>query len=189
MRKKIFQTLEDRGNPIEIEKCGPYRCTWKNTWLGHGHYFWDTFVENAHFWGSQRRFKGRYVICEATFEYSLDTCFDLVGTTEHIEDFRKSHDLLCEKLNTSKITVVRVLEFMKQTNTFKYHATRAWGMQTKSISKNKYRVMFELLKNSKRPQYLDTKPAIQISIYNLDAVNFNGVSIIHPDHYISGYAV
>ena len=45
--KKIFQTLEDRNNPDEVESQGPFICT-NNPWLGKGYYFWDTFLDLAH---------------------------------------------------------------------------------------------------------------------------------------------
>ena len=44
--KKIFQTLEDRNNPDEVESQGPFICT-NNPWLGKGYYFWDTFLDLA----------------------------------------------------------------------------------------------------------------------------------------------
>jgi len=39
-KKIIYQTLEDRGNPDEIERNGPFSCNWNNSWLGTGCYFW-----------------------------------------------------------------------------------------------------------------------------------------------------
>jgi hypothetical protein len=49
--KEVFQTLENRGtNQTHLEQGGPYICHWENSWLGDGFYFWDTFLENAHWW-------------------------------------------------------------------------------------------------------------------------------------------
>ena len=56
--KKIFQTLEDRNNPDEVESQGPFICT-NNPWLGKGYYFWDTFLDLAHWWGTKAFFKLR----------------------------------------------------------------------------------------------------------------------------------
>lgn len=50
--KTLYQTVEDRNNPSEIETEGPFLCVRNNAWLGRGYYFWDTFVELAHWWGN-----------------------------------------------------------------------------------------------------------------------------------------
>jgi hypothetical protein len=73
--KKIYQTLEDRGNADDIENHGPFPCKWENTWLGRGYYFWDTFMNNAHWWGKSVTIPD--VICEADCEFSTIKCLDL----------------------------------------------------------------------------------------------------------------
>ena len=60
----VFQTLKNKGNPIEIERDGPFICRWENSWMGTGYYFWETFLSNAHWWGKSH-LNGDYVICEA----------------------------------------------------------------------------------------------------------------------------
>lgn len=58
----IYQTLEDKDNDEEIERHGPYFCSVyeidgspkkgsKEPWLGGGYYFWDTRINDAHWWG------------------------------------------------------------------------------------------------------------------------------------------
>ena len=59
-RKVLYQTVEDRGNPKEILNNGPFQCT-RSPWLGNGYYFWDSFIELAHWWGRQG-YHGQYVI-------------------------------------------------------------------------------------------------------------------------------
>lgn len=187
MRKTVYQTLEDRENPDEIERNGPFPCNWENTWLGNGYYFWDTFLENAHWWGKQPRYKGRYIICEASFDYNLETCFDLVGTTEHLLDFEKSYKLVKNKFPLDPINVARVISFMTTTDSFKYHAVRAFGILSKKPKLNKFKLPFEIKRNLRA--YLDYKPAIQIVLFNCPKVDFKNYTVIYPDEYISGFAI
>lgn len=89
MLKKLYQTLEDRGNPDEVNEKGPFSCNWPNTWLGDGFYYWDHFFSNALWWGNHR-YDENCIICEANCDYSTNTCFDLVGTVEHLQQFKDS---------------------------------------------------------------------------------------------------
>ncbi|WP_417198100.1 hypothetical protein [Bizionia sp.] len=185
--KKIYQTLEDRENPDQIEQEGPFPCSWNNSWLGTGHYFWDTFIENAHWWG-KTRLDNKYVICEAHFNFCTTTCFDLVGKTEHMLDFERSIGLMkTKKLLNNKTTVARVLSYMQNTlKIFDYKAIRVYGVHSKSKDlQPNYQMKFELGK----PQYLDYKPAIQICIYNFSGLSFKDFTIVYPYDYVSGYVV
>ena len=83
--KKIFQTLEDRNNPDEVESQGPFICT-NNPWLGKGYYFWDTFLDLAHWWGKQVH-SGNYIICQTFIEDNSEYILDLVGNTQHLIEF------------------------------------------------------------------------------------------------------
>lgn len=184
-KKTLYQTLEDRGNPDYIEANAPFLCKWRNTWLGEGYYFWDTFIENAHWWG-EVRYGNTYVICKATCDYDPLNCFDLVGDTEHMLDFNKTIEFLrSQKLINDDTTVARVLEFLKtKTGSFNYEAIRVYGI--KSISEHKeaykkyrHRLIFELSK----PQYLDYKPAIQICLFKKNSLNLRDIKIEYPDEY------
>ncbi len=54
--KIVYQTLEDRFTDLDkLEREGPYICSWENSWLGDGYYFWEAFIENAHWWGREIR--------------------------------------------------------------------------------------------------------------------------------------
>ena len=183
--KTVYQTLEDRDNPNWVEDNGPLRCDWPNTWLGSGYYFWDTFIENAHWWG-EVRINGDYMICEAQFDFDTSTCFDLVGHTSHMDDFFNSIELMkSKKLVDRKTTVARVIEFMRSINAFDYNAMRACGIKSKSKKSNQYVLNFEVGK----PQFLDYRPAIQICFYNFNDLNFKNFRVVYPDEYNSEYAV
>ncbi|WP_424495373.1 hypothetical protein [Salinimicrobium sp. GXAS 041] len=186
-RKVIYQTLEDKENPEEVEQQGPFPCNWGNAWLGNGYYFWDTFIENAHWWGKKHR-KDKYIICKSTFDYSDKTCFDLVGNTSHMLDFEKSVDLMRKQgLVNKKTTVARVISFMKEkTKVLEQQSVRVYGINSKSEkTKPNYRLKFELNK----PQYLVYKPAIQICLFGFKGINLGEFSIVYPDIYINEYVI
>lgn len=188
--KILYQTLNDRGNPEYVIENAPFPCNWNNTWLGEGYYFWDTFIENAHWWGEVRH-KNKYIICKTTCEFDTNKCFDLVGDTEHMLDFSKSIELLKrEKLITSETTVARVLNFIKTKIGFDYQAIRVYGIKSISEHKEEYqkyrhRLLFELSK----PQFLDYKPAIQICIFEKNGLNRSNLTIEYPDEYNVDYVI
>lgn len=74
--KIVYQTLEDRQTDLDkIESNGPYSCRWENSWLGNGYYFWDTFIDNAHWWGVEgRKYKNGYIICQAECDFNDTEC-------------------------------------------------------------------------------------------------------------------
>lgn len=188
IKTKIYQTLQDRGNPDEVKKIGPFICNWANSWLGDGYYFWDSFVENAHWWGKQHC-NNSYMITEAVIDWDENNCFDLVGNIQHLQDFGNSIRLLEEKkLLTKKTTVSRVIKFMRQNKFFlNYSGIRAFGINSKG--KNyfpNYRVVFE---PNKEYQYLAYKPEIQFCLLNLQNLNFRDYKVIYPDVYNPDYVV
>lgn len=177
--KIIFQTLENRGDFDKVEMYGPYKCKWPNTWLGDGFYFWDTFIENAHWWGKKHR-NGNYIICEAQFLFDTSTCFDLVGSTSHMVEMNDAVNLMNEKgLIDSKTTTARVIAYLRDSlNIFNYSAVRVWGVNSQSEKYwKKYGLLFELNK----PFYLHMKPAIQICIFNWTAINAKNYKVVFPD--------
>ena len=52
-KRTLFQAIKDLDNPDEIEQNGPFKCRREDAWLGEGYYFWDSFVELAHWWGRE----------------------------------------------------------------------------------------------------------------------------------------
>lgn len=190
--KKIYQTLEDRGNVDEIERNGPFFCNWRNSWLGNGYYFWDSFIENAHWWGSVHR-GGKYIICEALVDLTPLNCFDLVGNTTHLIEFEQCINFMKERgLHIPQNTTVsRIIQFMQKNNIFVYSAIRAHGVNSKSKDFiPNHRIGFELgLKYSY--QYLQYKPEIQICILKskISNLNFREYRVIYPDVYNPEYVI
>lgn len=185
---KIYQTLKDKENPDEIERDGPFLCNWRNSWLGDGYYFWDSFIENAHWWG-ESHCNNSYIICEAVVDLDENNCFDLVGNTNHMLIFADSIEYLKikGKVNES-VTLSRVLQHMKDIAVFQnFSAIRAYGINSKSkYYQPNYRILFE---SNKPFQYLLYKPEIQICLLNFNNINFRDYKIVYPDEYIDGYVV
>ncbi|RPH29985.1 MAG: hypothetical protein EHM93_16450 [Bacteroidales bacterium] len=187
--KAVYQTLEDRNNPDEIEEHGPYPCRRENAWLGNGFYFWDTFINNAHWWGKEGAcYNKGYIICKAECDYNTVQCFDLVGETDHIQQFNQSINLMKEKgLLTNKTAVARVINHIKEElKIFKYSAVRVYGINSKAKNSDFNQILYF---NPLKPQYLDISPAIQICFYYSNSLSLRNYRIIFPEEYIEGYAV
>jgi hypothetical protein len=108
MKITLYQTLEDRGNPVWVEDNGPLRCNRGNAWLGDGYYFWDSHIQLAHYWGEM--YKKGYMICAASAV--LDhTCWDLHNNANHRIEFEEIYNLLIEiDISRGKtITVAHVI--------------------------------------------------------------------------------
>jgi hypothetical protein len=187
----VYQTLEDKGNPDEIERDGPFPCTRNNAWLGVGYYFWDTFINNAHWWGKDcSNYKDGYVICRAECDYDNEKCFDLVGNTEHLAMLYDTYELMKSKGLANKTTTVsRVIEYLRtDLKIFNFVASRATGVNSKSLtSKFSSHLIFDD-KNGKL-KYLDLIPAIQICFYKGNGLNLRNYKIVFPDEYIDGFLI
>jgi len=188
--KKIYQTLEDRDNPDYIEENTPFKCKRKNAWLGVGYYFWDTFIENAHWWG-KFSYHNSYVICEFKSNFNSEICFDLVGETEHMLEFESIIELLKKKnLITNNTTVSRILSFIRDVIDFKYEAIRVYGINSISNKKEENKdYIFQIPFVKKGYQYLDYKPLIQICIFEKNGLNLRESRIVYPDKYIDDYVI
>mgnify|MGYP006357581213 FL=1 len=182
----LYQTIEDRDNPDEIERNAPYLCKAKNAWLGNGYYFWDTLIENAHWWGNSHYYGSSYVIVQYSCdELSCGKCFDLQGNLEHLKQFNSYLDLLKkESLISEQDTVAKVFEFLKNKTDFldRYEAIRAYGHRSKKHSEF---VSFE--KN--KPYGLERFPAIQLCLFKKNSLNLSCGTIVYPECYCSGYVM
>ncbi|MDO6738611.1 hypothetical protein [Wenyingzhuangia sp. 2_MG-2023] len=187
--KNVYQTLEDRGSDLrKLEQEGPYSCAWENTWLGDGYYFWDTFLENAHWWGRDiRKYQNGYIICNAVCDFNDIKCCDLVGNTEHLLSFSNTYEFLKQQGLADKDTKVkRLIQYLKDINKFNFEAVRAYGIKSKNFHSNfSFNISFE----EGRPAYMDLKPAIQICFYSKDSLSLKNYKIVYPNEYTEGYMV
>lgn len=190
--RKAYQTLEDRGNYDYIENNGPFICNHKNAWLGIGYYFWDSFIDNAHWWGIEGAcYKKGYIICESTFELDENKCFNLVDNPNHLNQFNQVKDLLLQKqiATANKTTVRRIVDFIKnEAKIFNFEAIRSYPINSiNQNSKFSKRTSFNI--KEKSFQYLDSTPAIQICFYNKSSLNRKGFKIVFPVEYSDDYLV
>ncbi len=179
--RKAYQTLEDRDNYDHVEEYGPFKCNHKNAWLGSGYYFWDSFIENAHWWGKEgAKYKNGYLICESSFELNEEECFNLLDNPDHIRTFNHIKELMKENnlYIEGETTVARIIHQIKEIiQVFHYEAIRVYGVNSVSFGSTfSHRTNF----TSNRIQYLDTMPAIQICFYNKNGLNRKGFKIIYP---------
>lgn len=183
--KKIYQTVRDDNNPDEVEQIGPFRCV-NNPWLGEGYYFWDTFIELAHWWGRQG-YENSYMICQASCENDSDKIFDLVGDTEHLSEIRQYKEALEIKNPDRKITVPFIIQHMRRHSDFDFCAIRASAIDTvkKDVRLMKNRIIFRIGNTA----YLDTTPAIQLCIINKKSIAFKGYKVIFPEEYCPNYTI
>jgi hypothetical protein len=179
---KVLQTIDDRDNPDYIENNGPFKCNRNDTWLGFGYYFWETFIDNAHWWGKSRADYKSYIITEASIDFNESNCFDLVGNTEHLELFQVTAKKLLKFSNDKdEITVPRVIDFIYKSKVLTFTSVRANGVNTKSnhYSEDNFHLKFD----KKYGAFLEITPTIQICLYNLKAHNFKNYKIIYPKNY------
>jgi|WetSurMetagenome_2_1015567.scaffolds.fasta_scaffold276741_3 hypothetical protein len=184
--KDIYQTLEDRDNPDGIEINGPFKCDRKDAWLGDGYYFWDTFIELAHWWG-HKGYNGNYIICKSNFKYENDDIFDLVGNTEHIMDFRKIGDYLRKNVYKPEISVRYIVDYMKtHVRDFrKYKAIRVNGID--SINGDERMLENRYYFNKNNNAYLDCMPCIQLCVFSKKNIGGDNFKIVYPEMYCEDY--
>jgi len=185
----LYQTVEDRNNPDEIEANAPFCCKRENSWLGDGYYFWDTLIENAHWWGEKSYPSQGYVIVEFSCDWCREKCFDLLGNMEHVKYFKEIVEFLKEKRKITKDTTVKwVIEFLKKKTDFadRYEAIRIYGHFSKSKETTE-KMLFG--KSSKSNQYFELTPAVQICLFRKTSLNLSKGKIVYPITYISEYVL
>lgn len=190
-KKIVYQTLENRGTHLrELEANGPYPCNWENSWLGDGYYFWDTFIENAHWWGDKvRKFSKGYIICEATCYFNDSECLDLHGNLEQLKQFKEAFTLAKKnKLVDDNTTIKNFLAKLRgELESFqKYTAIRINAIKSKNYT-SIYSI--NLLFEKDRNQFMEVIPAIQICFYNKNSLGLNNYRIVFPEEfeYVEGY--
>lgn len=177
-QRVLYQTLGDRGNTNDVERCAPYECTREDAWLGRGFYFWDTFIELAHLWG-KCSYKNNYYICSVRCEYNNDDILDLVGNTEQISDLRRIATLL-EAVYGKPLTIPFVIAYLRSKTTFTYKMIRAESQDTFSALVSFRRFFIE----GRRP-YLNLCPAIQCCVLDKSILKLP-IKIVFPQDYCEG---
>lgn len=184
-QKKLFQTLEDRNNPDEVESKGPFKCT-KKPWLGEGYYFWDTFIDLAHWWG-KIGYNYNYIICQSYCDNNPEMIFDLAGNTEQLIEFNQYVKVLKETYKNKFISVSFVIEHMKKLPGFQYKAIRANPVY--STSQDKYLKSQRLKFIQNHISYLELIPPFQICIIDKKYIGEGNYKIVYPETYCNEYSI
>lgn len=178
----IFQSI--KGDPPRTK---PWWCKDSEAWLGCGYYFWEHYIENAHWWGDlwYARKGLDYKIYKSAYENNEDTCFNLVDNYEHKDTLKNAIELMkVERLyNADTTTVGRVIAYLIGINIFKFKATR---MQHPSRSlDNKFSDSI----NVDKKRRFDLLPQVQVCFYDMTLIQNGGYSLIFPEQYPTGYLV
>lgn len=185
--KTLYQTLADKENPEYVEQNGPFECSKKNAWFGNGFYFWDTFIENAHWWG-EISYNNSYIITSGKCDFDREKCFDLTGSdTSHNIIFCDALKIIQESQILEKITVPRVIEFLKMNTQFTFEAIRGYGINTISPNGDFKKYVKRLNFKIGSFQYLDYLPAIQICLLEKKSLNYREHKIVYPEIYVNDY--
>lgn len=179
MKVTLYQTIEDRNNPEEVENKGPFPTRNKSAWLGYGHYFWDTHIKLAHQWG-KTVYPDNYVICKA-FANIDDTCWDLHGNGMHLVHFKEICDEIVGKkiARMDKLTVARVIEYLKKKNAFIYTAIRANAVNSFTKGFKQVKIRFK----SDGTAYMELYPLVQICIIEKKGLSLRNYHIVYPTSY------
>lgn len=176
MEVKGYQTLEDRENPDEIERNGPFKCRRKNAWLGEGYYFWDTNIDWAHDWG-KNGYRNNYIICEAGIIIN-NRCFDLVGSIAHQQEFLKIIDVFKASgflAKYKKVYIGEIIELMKNNRLLDYDLIRA--------NDDKKSIQFSFVKNKEETTTLLKRT--QICLVNKTNLILHSFKIKYPEKYLN----
>lgn len=187
MNVVVYQTLDDRDNPDEIELHGPYECRGGASWLGYGYYFWDTHIQLGHWWGDTV-YEGNYVICKAVVELTEENCFDIYGNGQHRMEFEDTLKGLKKIDNEDEITVARVLSFLKKMQKWSFGAIRVLGMNSFKRYEAKRGLYWDEIKFTVgRKPFLDLYPPVQICIICKQSCNLRKWEIVYPQKYAEQY--
>lgn len=170
MQTTGYHTLQDRGNPREIELEGPKYCYRNDAWLGRGYYFWDTDITWAHRWKKSDN-KG-YMICEAQLLIDQNT-FDLLGNVAHQKRFQACAEAMSVQFKT-EVTVAQVIEYLRKYSDFDYNSIRA------SDDPNPYSFSFD----KKRTERLILNKRVQICLIDKTNLILNSFRVIFPERYL-----
>jgi len=173
---ECFQTLEDRENPDEVERYGPFICARNDVWLGKGYYFWDTNIEWAHGWGQSYQANG-YIICQASIRHD-EMILDLAGNVRHMMAFERIYKILRERVPAQEradILVRDLIAALQKTNSIPFDGIRANHEHTSPLI-----VKF----NKERKEYLIINRPMQICLLNKKNILSHTFRIVFPEKYV-----
>ena len=176
----LYQTVEDRDNPDNIEAEGPFKCTRKDAWLGEGYYFWEAEVQFAHKWGINAGYK-EYVVCESAYDYDNPCFFDIVGNPSHLRTMREITEELRRVMpKNCIITIPMVIKSLKivLNDEFSFKAIR---------SRSEWKPWEYIMPyNEKRPrgELCNLNPEIQLCVIDKEIL-IKEYRIVYPEKYLT----
>lgn len=176
----LYQTLEDRDNVDYVELNGPFLGNIRYTWLGKGYYYWDTFINLAHFWGwtSYKRFKKNYIIAKTELTLPPEKTLNLLDPND-IQKFTTWIDEYELTFPNKTATIEKVITHTRTImgSDFPYVAIKAQFINC--INQNEYQR--RISPNGKA--YLDLQPPIQVCILDKSIIGPNNFKVIYPTNY------
>ena len=131
MKKTALYQAIDGGRTAVPER--PIRCTTSDARLGYGHYFWESIIDAAHWWGKERYGKNNYIICQSFYDAHSDKYFDLIGNLDHRKKLKACADELRAR-GRDDFALAEVLEGLKKV--CPEFDDLYWAIRAEPISKN-----------------------------------------------------
>lgn len=156
-----YRCLYQAVKYAEVRPKKPCFCE-TDAWLSSGYYFWDTIVDNAHWWGKVH-YSGNYMIGKTACDKHSKELYDLVGDLEERKKFFQIRDKLIEKTG-KELLVSEVIGFLRKCTKFEneYKAVRAYPCKSKK-EYNSITMRFSL--NNKA--YMSLSEPYQICVFDL----------------------
>ncbi len=177
----LYQTLEDCDNVDSVEANGPFLGNVRNRWLGRGYYYWDTFINSAHFWGrvSYLNVGKRYIIAQSEVSIPPEKVLNLLEPSD-LTKFAAWIDEYAKTFPKSEVTIEKVLTHAENIvgKDFPYVAIRAEFRNCVNIPDYQDRIY----PNGKA--YLDLKPPIQICIKDRRVIGKDNFKVVYPECYM-----
>jgi hypothetical protein len=175
--RTVYHTVIDTFDPDNIESEGPFLSPQKSNWLGRGYYFWETYIELAHWWG-RVHIQSDYIICQADLIID-ETCWDLYNDPNHREEFKQAYEYLRNSQMTKNqdVLVHQVIEYLKKIGSFNYKAIRAQSERCANINDSK--VYF----HSNNQSYYNLICPIQICLCEKKALSLQNFRVVFPQEY------
>ena len=168
----LYQTVAFKNSIAYIEGNGPFLCNRDDAWLGEGYYFWDSLIDNAHFWG-KKSYNNEYYICEFKALIENSNCFNLLEPKMMLEfrEFLKTYQEYY-KDKSDKPTLKDVLVFIRRKLPLFFKKYKA--IKLESVTQSKYIVSDDtnILKIIKgRHEEVMLAKLVQVCIYDKDFYN------------------
>ena len=177
-----YHTIEDRGNPDEIASEGPFLCTRKDAWLGHGYYFWDTNIKWAHDWGKNAYRRKGYVICKASLNNDENCMWDIYGSVAHNLEFLAAFETILDSgkyRSKEEILVSDVITFLKHKGLFNYAAVRVADVYPQS-----QKILLKHPDKRGSMAYMRVGQRVQICLFEKSTLLLQDFKIIFPEKYV-----